>query len=291
LKETPFLTNWLLGIVLGVVQGVSEWLPVSSKTQIIIASTYLFPILGIPALTFNEAYAFGLFLEVGTFFAAATYFRKEVWRVLKAIVGRGDEEAKLMLKFLVVATLITAMIGVVIYKTVSESVTGPVLGVPMILLGCILVGDAILITLAKGRFTPKKGLKDLSFRDLILVGIAQGIAALPGVSRSGATISAMLLLGIKPEESFRLSFLALIPASIGATGVTLLFSDVQISSVVNAVTLPVIGLAILITIFIGVVFIRILLRAAASNKIALLTLCLGLLAIFSGIASLLSQAG
>jgi undecaprenyl-diphosphatase len=285
------LANWLLGIILGVVQGVSEWLPVSSKTQIIITSTYVFPLLGIPALSFSQAYAFGLFLEAGTFFAALTYFRREVWRILKVIVGKGDDEAKMMLKFLIVATLMTAVIGVVIYKTVSESVTGPVLGVPMILLGCILVGDAILITLAKGRFIPRKGLRELGLRDMVIIGIAQGIAALPGVSRSGATVSAMLLLGLKPEESFRLSFLALIPASVGATGVTLLFSGVQINSVIGAVTLPVIGLAILITIFIGVVFIRILLRAAASDKIALLTLCLGLLALFSGIASLVSQAG
>jgi len=284
------LTNWLFGVILGVVQGVSEWLPISSKTQIIIASSYLYP--GLPL---TQAYAFGLFLEAGTFFAALIYFRREVWTVLKALVGRGGDEGRLLLKYLVVVTAITAVIGVVIYKTVltavSETSPGSVFGYPMVALGCILIGDAILITLSRGRYSPTKGLKDLRMRDMVIIGIAQGIAALPGVSRSGATVSVMLLLGIKPGESFRLSFLALIPASVGATGVTVLLSRAAIDAVVGTVTLPVILLAILITVLIGVVFIRVLLRAAGSSKIALLTFILGTLAMISGALTLLTGAG
>jgi undecaprenyl-diphosphatase len=281
------LANWLLGVILGVVQGVSEWLPISSKTQIIIVSTFLFPGL----LSFSQAYAFGLFLEAGTFFAALFYFRNEVWLVLKALVGRGGEEGRLLLKYLVIVTLITAVLGVAIYKVVSETVSGPVLGVPMLALGCILIGDGILIRLVKGRFVPRKELKDLSLRDLVIVGLAQGVAALPGVSRSGATVSAMLLLGVKPEDSFRLSFIALIPASIGATAVTVLLTHMQISSVVGIVSPQAIAVAILVTVLIGIGFIRVLLKAAGSSKIALLTFSLGVLAIFSGVATLLLGAG
>ena len=284
------MPNWLFGIILGIVQGVSEWLPISSKTQIIIASSILYP-----ALPLDQAYAFGLFLEAGTFVAAFYYFRKEVWMVLKALVGRGDEEGRELLKYLVVVTAITAVLGVAIFKSVltavSETSPGSVFGVPMIVLGCVLIGDSILIRVAKGRFVPKKGLGDLNMKDLVVIGIAQGIAALPGVSRSGATVSAMLLLGIRPEESFRLSFLALIPASIGATAVTILFSNTQISSVISTVTVPVIGVAILISILIGVFAIRALLRIAGSSRIALLTLALGLLAVFSGVTTLVSGVG
>ncbi|HEV2226247.1 MAG TPA: undecaprenyl-diphosphate phosphatase [Nitrososphaerales archaeon] len=279
------MSNWLLGIVLGVVQGVSEWLPISSKTQVIFASTYLF------GLTFGEAYAFGLFLEAGTFIAAVYYFRREVWGVLKALVGRGNEEERRLLKFLVIVTAFTAIVGVLIYKFVSETLSGPVLGFPMIALGSILIGDGILISLAKGRFIPRKGLKDLRTRELVLLGIVQGISALPGVSRSGATVSAMLLLGINPEDSFKLSFLALIPASVGAAGVTVLFSNLQLGAVVSIVGVPAILIAILLSIIIGVVFIRLLLRFAGSRRIALLTVSLGVLAIFSGIASFLTGAG
>jgi undecaprenyl-diphosphatase len=279
------LSNWLLGVILGVVQGVSEWLPVSSKTQVIIASNLLY------GLSFTQGYALGLFLEAGTFFAALYYFRREVWQVLRALVGRGDDEGRILLKFLVVVTIFTAAVGVAIYKTVSETVSGPVLGVPMIALGCVLIGDAVLITLAKGKFVPTKGLKDLSLRELVAIGIVQGIAAFPGVSRSGATVSSMLLLGINPKDSFKLSFLALIPASVGAAGVTVLLSPDQLSTGIDAIGLPAILIAILVTVVIGIAFIRLLLRFAGSQKIALLTASLGLLAIFSGVASILIGAG
>lgn len=272
-------------MLLGAIQGVSEWLPISSKTQVIIASTYIFN------LTFQQGYDLGLFLEAGTFIAATIYFRRQVFGVLKALVGRGDQEGRMLLKFLVIATAVTAVLGVTIYKVVSESVTGPALGVPMIILGCVLIGDGILITLARGRRTPTKGLADLKNRDIVIIGLAQGIAAFPGVSRSGATVSTMLLMGVKPEDSFKLSFLALIPASIGAAGVTVLLSRASVGSVVDSLTVPVILLSILVAIIVGVVSIRTLLRVAGSRRIALLAFVLGVLAMFSGITSIYFGAG
>jgi undecaprenyl-diphosphatase len=279
------MSNWLLGVLLGVVQGISEWLPISSKTQVIIVSNLLF------GLSFTQGYALGLFLEAGTFIAAVYYFRKEVWKVLRALVGKGDAEGRTLLKFLVVVTAITAVIGVAIYKSVSESYSGPVLGIPMIALGCVLIGDAILISLARSKYEPTKGLNDLSLKELVAIGIAQGVAAFPGVSRSGITVSSMLLLGINPRDSFRLSFLALIPASIGAAGVTLVLSPHQISTAIDAVGVSVILVAILTAVLVGIASIRILLRVAGSKNIALLTASLGVLAIASGIASILVGAG
>ncbi|HUI85972.1 MAG TPA: undecaprenyl-diphosphate phosphatase [Nitrososphaerales archaeon] len=279
------MTNWLLGILLGLVQGISEWLPVSSKTQIIIVSTYVYH------FPFTQAYAFGLFLEAGSFVAAVVFFRSEVLRVLKALVGRGDEEGRLLLKFLVVVTLVTALIGVGIYALIAENATGPVLGVPMVLLGLILIGDGAVIHFARGRQNPRKGLKDLTMRDLLLVGVAQGIAALPGVSRSGVTVSAMLLLGINPRESFRLSFLALIPSSIGAALVTVILSNLQISSAISAITPPVLLLALVVTVAVGLVLIRVLLRAASSPRITILVVGLGVLAILSGVVTILTGFG
>ncbi|MCL5672358.1 MAG: undecaprenyl-diphosphate phosphatase [Nitrososphaerota archaeon] len=275
------MSSWLLGIVLGIVQGVSEWLPVSSKTQVIIASTYLF------GLNFNEAYALGLFLEAGTFIAAAYYFRHEVWKVLLALVGKGDEEGRMLLKFLLVVTVFTGLVGVALYATV-QSVSGPALGLPMIILGCILIGDGLLITYAKGRYVPTKGLRDLSLKELVLLGVVQGVSALPGVSRSGITVSAMLLLGINPKDAFKLSFLALIPASIGAAGVTVLFSGVSVTGAIVSITPQVIVLAVLVSVVIGVAFIGLLLRVAGSRRIALLTFALGALALASGIVSILT---
>lgn len=266
-------------------QGISEWLPISSKTQIIIVSTYLF------GLDFKQAYSLGLFLEAGTFLAALFYFRREVLDVLKALVGRGSQEGRILLKFLLVVTTITGLVGVGLFLLVSETATTPAIGVPMVILGVVLLADAALIRYAKNRKAPSRGIMDLTLKDDVLIGIAQGLSALPGVSRSGVTVSAMLLLGLKPEDSFKLSFLALIPASVGAAGVSVLFSDVGLSSVVSAVTVPVIAVAILVAMLVSMVFIRVLLRVAASSRITVLVAALGILAILSGITSILSGFG
>ncbi|MBW9142021.1 MAG: undecaprenyl-diphosphatase, partial [Candidatus Aramenus sp.] len=108
----------LVGVVLGVVQGVSEWLPISSKTQVLLASTFL---LG---LSFSVGYSFGLFMEVGTILAAVVYFRREIYGVLKALVGRGNQIDVLLLKYLVISTLVTGAIGVPIYVAVVNLVKG-----------------------------------------------------------------------------------------------------------------------------------------------------------------------
>lgn len=275
----------MLGVLLGIVQGISEWLPISSKTQIIIVSTYFF------GLDFQRAYSFGLFLEAGTFLAAVFYFRNEVVKVLLALVGRGNGEGRSLLKFLLVATAITGVLGVGIYLLVSDVTSSPVIGIPMIILGVVLLADASLIRFARNRRAPTKGILDLTLRDDILIGLAQALSAFPGVSRSGTTVSAMLLLGLKPEESFRLSFLALIPASVGAALVSVLFSHGGMGSVISTVGLPTIAVAVVTAMLVSLLLIKVLLRFAASSRITVLILALGLIAIFSGVTSLLSGYG
>ncbi len=208
----------VLGIVLGLVQGISEWIPISSKTQILLVSSFL---LG---LGFSSGYAFGLFMEIGTIIAAIIYFRKEFMEVILAILGKGTKNDIIMLKYLLTATVVTGLMGVPIYLFVVSLVKGPVIGVPMMILGTVLIIDGITIFFTRRSYVPKKGISELTWKDFVIVGFAQGLAALPGVSRSGMTTSALILLGVKPEEAFRLSFIALIPASLGAIGVTVLFS-------------------------------------------------------------------
>jgi undecaprenyl-diphosphatase len=279
------LSNWLLGIILGIVQGISEWLPISSKTQIIFVTTTFY------GFSLSEAYIFGLFMEIGTFFAAVFYFRHEVLRVLRALVGRGDKEGRILLKYLVIVTVVTAIVALPLYLLVSDLIAGVALGIPMIILGLVLVFDGLFIRFARGRYAPKKTMGDLRLRDEVLIGIAQGIAALPGVSRSGTTVSSLLLLGMNPEDSFRLSFLALIPASIGATAVTLILSRAEIGSILSSITLPVLIVAIIVATIISLLFIDVLLKFAASSRITVLVFSLGVIAILSGVLSILVGYG
>jgi undecaprenyl-diphosphatase len=271
----------LAGVLLGVVQGVSEWLPISSKTQIILVSTLL---LG---LTFTQGYTLGLFLEFGTFFAAVVYFRKEIVLVLKAIAGKGGPGGRLMLKYLIVVTAITGVMGVIIYKAVENLNIGSAIGGPMLLLGTVLILDGLFIRYSRKRTLPLKFLKDMSLKELIVIGFAQGLSAFPGVSRSGVTVSTMLVLGTDPEESFRLSFLALIPASLGATLVTVLFSKTSLSASLGGISTGEIVVALIVTFVVGSGMIRWLLRVAGHERITTLVFALGILAIVGGLLGII----
>lgn len=271
----------IIGIILGVVQGVSEWLPISSKTQILLVSTFLLH------LDFSQAYALGLFLEGGTFLAAVIYFRKELYKTVLALFGKGGAEGKQLLKYLFVVTVVTAIVAIPIYKFIS-SLNGPVIGIPMILLGVLLIIDGIIIKLSKSKFQAKKDVTNLTIIDLILIGVSQGISALPGVSRSGTTVSAMLFMKVKPEEAFRLSFFALILSSIGASLVTIIFSKPQLTSVFSVFPPVYMAIAAIVSIAISLVLIDRLIKAAKTNSMTNLIFVLGVIAIIGGIIGILA---
>jgi undecaprenyl-diphosphatase len=271
----------LVGIVLGIVQGISEWLPISSKTQILLVSTTLLK------LNFSQAYALGLFMEGGTFIAAVIYFRKELYHAILAIAGKGGAEGKLLLKYLIVVTIVTALIAIPIYKFVS-SISGPVIGLPMIVLGILLIIDGLIIKLSKHKQGTVKTLTNLGMLDLIFIGIAQGISALPGVSRSGTTVSAMLFMKVKPQEAFRLSFFAFILSSIGASAVTVIFSKSQLTSIF-AIFQPIyLVIAAIIAIAVSLVLIKSLIKSAETSRISNLIFVLGAIAIIGGIIGILA---
>ena len=148
------------------------------------------------------------------------------WGLLSCISGRisllyfttGNSSCT----FLVV-TIFTAIIGAPLYYITDTYLqhASPFIGVPMMILGLVLIGIGFYIKYS--RALPKiGGLSQMRFKHYVIVGIAQGIAALPGVSRSGMTVSTMLVMGVKQDQAFRLSYLAYIPASLGAFGVSLL---------------------------------------------------------------------
>src|SRR5690349_3638483 len=100
--------NVLFAVLLGLVQGLSEWLPISSKTQVLIASTLLF------SLPVVVAYAFGLFMEIGSLGSAITYFRRDIWSLLR--------DRKLLI-YLLVVTTITGIVGVPLYYLTDKVLT------------------------------------------------------------------------------------------------------------------------------------------------------------------------
>src|SRR5438445_8413660 len=131
--------NELYAILLGLVQGVSEWLPISSKTQILFASTLLF------SLPLAVAYAFGLFMEIGSIGSALVYFRRDI---------RSRFNDRKLLVYLIVVTIVTGLVSAPLYYLTDKVLTtSPYnIGIPMVLLGLVLIG--IIATLFAPQSSP-----------------------------------------------------------------------------------------------------------------------------------------
>lgn len=277
----------LVGIVLGIVQGISEWLPISSKTQVLLASTYLMHI------SFQQAYTFGLFMEIGTVIAAIIYFRNEVLSLLRVLIGRGSAAEKRLFIYVLVATVVTGLIGTPLYL-IADKITGVSVGIPMIILGLILIVDALIIAYSRGKSAAKANRRkfhDLKIKDYVLIGIAQGLAALPGISRSGITTSTMLLMDVEPDEAFRLSFLIGIFAAVAAFSLTLIVSHANVSIVLTSLGAIGLVVAILTATVISLFLIDFLIKTAGKSKIVYLIAALGIIAIASGTIALFVGVG
>ncbi len=273
------LIQLLYSIIIGIIQGVSEWLPISSKTQIIVSSSILLK------LTYQQAYTFGLFMEIGTLAAAVIYFRKDLVKLVQVLAGSKDQIKRKLFFYVLVVTVITGVIAAPLYL-IADSIPSLALGIPMLIIGLILIGDAALIRYSKKRQQQGKAfrkLENLTIKDYILIGIAQGISALPGVSRSGITTSAMLLLGIEPDETFRLSFTAGIFAAAGAFGLTLVASRQNVAASISAIGVPGLAIAIVTSTVISLFLIDFLIKVAGKQRITYLTAALGIIAIASGL--------
>ena len=273
------LQQLIASIIIGLVQGISEWLPISSKTQVLVTSTYLLK------LTFQQAYTFGLFMEIGTIIAAAIYFRKDLWSLIQVLLGSKDQHSTRLLVYIVVTIIMTGLIGAPIYHYV-DSLQGVALGIPLLILGVILIIDALLIRhsrikSAHGSNTRK--LQNLGIKDYVLVGIAQGIAALPGVSRSGITTSTLLLLKVEADEAFRLSFITGIFAAIAAFGLTIVTSSSNVSASVSSIGISGLVIAIAVATITSLFLIDFLIKIAGKSSIVYLTAALGVIAIASGL--------
>jgi len=196
-------------IVLGIIQGVAEWLPVSSEGLIILAKTNFFH--GASDIEFAIRQA--LFLHFGTFLAALIYFRRDVKKLVWAVFSYGSqpEDIRKIFNFLLIATLISGVLGLALIKGFSYAASQIESKERLITLG---VGVLLLITAfleLKAKRNGYRGILDLKTVDGLLLGIVQGLAALPGLSRSGLTVSALLLLKFDKTYALKLSFLMSLP--------------------------------------------------------------------------------
>lgn len=189
----------LQGLFLGIVQGLTEFLPISSSGHLVLFQK----LFGISEgnLTFEIA------VHLATLIAVFIVFWKDIWEMIKKPFGKFP-------MLIIVATIPTAIMGVAL-KDLFEKIfqSGATLGIEFIFTGLILwYAESV----NKKSTNKGKGLEDTNFKDAIIVGIAQGIAILPAVSRSGLTIAGSLFRGLNREFAAKFSFLVSIPAILGA---------------------------------------------------------------------------
>jgi undecaprenyl-diphosphatase len=186
-------------LILAVVQGLTEWFPISSSGHLVIAQKYLG--LNLPII-------FSVMLHMGTVIVILIVFRKEIVDIVKSLVKRDfeTEEGKFAL-FIAVGSLPIALIGF-FFHDFFESLFD----------NLFLIGAALLVMGIVLFFSEKRmGNRNLSVLDSLLIGLAQAVAIIPGISRSGITVATGLLRKIDKITVFRYSFLLSVPAVIGAT--------------------------------------------------------------------------
>jgi undecaprenyl-diphosphatase len=195
--------------VLGTIQGIAEWLPVSSEGMIFLVKSNFFSsdegILEIARLA--------LFLHFGTFLAALVFFRKEVFSLIKDLFlwNKISKSKKSILLFFIISTLISGVLGLILLK-VADNFGSKIEDYGKYI--TFFVGILLLITAWLQIKAKKGGVKteyDLKTKDGILLGIAQGFAALPGLSRSGLTVASLMIRKFNPETAIKLSFLMSLP--------------------------------------------------------------------------------
>jgi undecaprenyl-diphosphatase len=195
----------LQAAVLGLVQGITEWLPISSSGHLAVAQ-YLWGL--------QESLFFDVMLHLSSLAAIMIAFRKDLWSLGTGILKKDPQKLRLLL-YLFLATIPIAITGLLIrpYAQIFMS------NMKTIALGFALTG----ILLALSRFFKNDDV--IKPKNVIFVSLAQAIAILPGVSRSGSTISAGMISGLKREEAVSFSFLLAVPAIAGASFLELISSD------------------------------------------------------------------
>ena len=206
------------GIVLGVLQGIAEFLPISSSGHLIVAQN-LFGLEEVPLL-------FDVFLHVATLLAVVLYFMKKILELICSFarifvpiknpsadqIEKKSEDTKYIVA-IILATFVTGVLGIFSSKVISE------ISVKLVCAGFIVTALLLIFSSLiekKHSAYSETSLKSPSWKQSLVIGLAQGIGTLPGISRSGSTIAGSLFCGVKRDVAGEFSFIVSIPAILGA---------------------------------------------------------------------------
>lgn len=200
--------DWIQVVVLAIVQGVTEFLPISSSAHLIL----------VPVLTDwpDQGLAFDVALHLGSLFAVVLYFRQDLLNMglswVRSVTQRRMDEDGRLAWGVILGTIPVGIAGLLFKDTIETVFRSPI----YIAVG--LIGFGLLLGWADWRHRGQREVSSITWKDVLFIGIAQAIALFPGTSRSGITITAGLLLGLSRAASARFSFLLSIPVIVLACG-------------------------------------------------------------------------
>ncbi|CAM1342694.1 undecaprenyl-diphosphate phosphatase [Tenacibaculum aestuarii] len=207
----------LEAIILGIIQGLTEFLPVSSSGHLELAKA-IFGDTSVP----QESLTFTVVLHAATALSTIVVFRKEIAEIFRGLFQfKWNEEMQFSVK------IILSMIPAVVIGLAFEKELESFFGGKILLVGFMLLVTAVLLLLAD---KAKNTNKSVSFKNAVIIGISQAIAMLPGISRSGATISTSVLLGVDRTKAARFSFLMVVPLILGKVAKDILSGDINFQS-------------------------------------------------------------
>ncbi|MDA3779369.1 MAG: undecaprenyl-diphosphate phosphatase [Bacteroidales bacterium] len=260
--------NWIEALILGIIQGLTEFLPVSSSGHLEIGKYLL-------GVEYTENLTFTVVVHGATVLSTIIVFRKIILDLFKDLFKfKWNDSTKYITKIFL-SMIPVGIVGVFFKDEVEKLFTGNIL----------FVGIMLLITALILGFTyySKNKEKEISYKDSIIIGIAQALAIIPGISRSGVTIATGLYLGNKKENVARFSFLMVLLPIIGANIVSVLGNDKISSAPINYTPLIIGFLAAFIS---GLIACSLMLRIVKNGKLiyfAIYCLIVGAIAVISAI--------
>jgi undecaprenyl-diphosphatase len=251
--------GWLQAIVLGVVEGLTEFLPVSSTGHLTIVEKLMHLKVDSDGVT-----AFTAIIQVGAIVAVIIYFWRDIVRLVAAFFrGLGSAEARRDPSWREALVVIVGTIPIgIVGLALKDVVSGPLRSLWVVAAALVLWSGVMVWAERAGR--QKRGEDSVTVLDGLVVGLVQCVALVPGVSRSGATISAGLLRGLDRVAATRVSFLLSIPALLAAGGLEAVSQAKAVSSTVGWGPT---GLATLVSLVVGYASIAWLLRLVAGHRI------------------------
>lgn len=224
-------------VIIAIIQGLVEWLPISSSGQVIIVSINFF------GISSEAAFSLSIWLHLGTTLAVLLKFRAEYVNMIKSLIPKKFNSDQIDINnrnWIIYATIGTAIVALPLYLVFRIIILGSFTASQGDILTLIISGFLIITGIFLLKFSKKFGTKTILNieksqlkKDSLISGLFQGVTILPGISRSGFTVSAIMLENYEQTNALKLSFLMSVPVALASIGVDIIFGEGSIFGVIN----------------------------------------------------------